>query len=153
RRLDWPHLRTDAHAGRGWSSWTRGVVRLRWLAVVVALAILIPLGVAGLHLRLGEPQSNSLASSGPAREGLVQLERAGFPTGVLTPLDILVPAAADPDSLAARLVSVPGVFAATAPADPDWHRAGTALVTVLPKDETGTSTGRDTIARVRSAVH
>jgi RND superfamily putative drug exporter len=150
RRLDWPHLRSDAHAGRGWSNWARGVVRLRIIGAVVALAILVPLGVAGLQLRLGTPRSDSLASSGPALVGLHQLERADIPTGVLTPMDILIPAGSDPSRVAATLAKVPGVYTAAVPADPSWHRAGTALATVLPVAETGASAGKDTITRVRS---
>ena len=152
QRLDWPHLRSDAHAGRGWSNWAQGVVRLRVIGAVAALAILVPLGVAGLHLRLGAPRSDSLASSGPARVGLIQLERAGIPTGVLTPMDILIPAGSDRGQVAARLAKVPGVYTAAVPADPAWHRAGTSLAAVLPVAESGASAGRDTITRVRSSA-
>ncbi len=151
RRLDWPHLR-GVHTGRGWASWARGVVRHRAAATLLGLAVIGPLAVAGLHLRLGTPLSDALASTGPAREGLVQLERAGIPTGVLTPMDVLVPAGTDPVGVAATLAKVPGVYTAAAPGDADWRRAGTAVLTVLPVDETGTGAGRAAIARVRAAA-
>jgi RND superfamily putative drug exporter len=152
RRLDWPHLRTGAGTGRGWSVWARLVVRHRTAAVLLALAIVVPLGVAGLHLRLGTPRSDALAASGTARQALVDLERAGIPTGVLTPVDVLIPTGADRADTAASLGAVPGVYAASAPDDSGWRRDGTSLLTVLPSDETGTGAGRDTVARVRSAA-
>ncbi len=152
RRLDWPRLRDEAHAGRGWSGWARAVVRARWVAVLVALGVLVPLGVAAFDLRLGTPRADALAKSGPAYEGLVALERAGLPTGVLTPLEVLVPPGTDPGQVAARLAGVPGVRAAVAPADPAWRRGGTALVNVQPVAETGAPAGRQTMSRVREAA-
>ena len=31
-RIDWPRVRHEARASRGWTAWTRGVVRGRWAA-------------------------------------------------------------------------------------------------------------------------
>jgi putative drug exporter of the RND superfamily len=149
RRLDWPHLRTGVYAGRGWSAWARGVVRRPVVAVVLALAVVVPLGVAGLNLHLGTARSDALSAAGPAHEGLLQLERAGIPTGVLTPIDVLLPAGTDAARVAGALAAVPGVYAA---ADPGWRQGGTALLAVLPADETATASGRATITRVRSTV-
>ncbi len=152
RRLDWPHLRTEARAGRGWTIWARGVLRLRWVAVLAAGVVLVPLAVAAFGLQLGTPRADSLAKSGPAYQGLAELHRAGVPSGVLTPLEVLVPAGTDPAGVAARLGGVPGVRAAVAPADPAWRRDGTALVSVQPLAETGTPAGKRTITRVRRAA-
>jgi RND superfamily putative drug exporter len=152
RRVDWPRRRKQAHASRGWSAWARGVVRARWVAALAALAILVPLGIAAFGLKLGTPRADALASSGPAYRGLVALEQAGLPTGILTPLEVLVPAGVDPARVAARLARVPGVHGAVAPDDPAWRRGGTALVSVQPIDETSTPAGRQTIARVRQAA-
>jgi len=149
RRVDWPRRRKPAHASRGWSAWARGVVRVRWLA---ALAILVPLGIAAFGLVLGTPRAEALATSGPARTGLVALEDAGLPTGILTPLEVLVPAGTDPAQVAGRLAGVPGVRAALAPDEPAWRRDGTALVSVQPIVEASTPAGRQTIARVRQAA-
>jgi RND superfamily putative drug exporter len=152
QRLDWPRRRRPAHLGRGWSVWAHGVLRARWLAALAALAVLVPLGLAGLGLKLGAPNADALAKSGPAFEGLVALERAGIPTGVLTPLEVLVPAGADPGQVAVRLAQVTGVHAAIAPDDPAWRRGGTALVSVLPVAQTGTAAGKAAITRVRQAT-
>ncbi|HZD01087.1 MAG TPA: MMPL family transporter [Actinomycetes bacterium] len=152
RRLDWPRRRKPAHASRGWSAWARGVVRARWLAALAALAILVPLGIAAFGLVLGTPRADALATSGPARTGLVALEDAGLPTGILTPLEVLVPDGTDPTQVAGRLAGVVGVRAAVAPDEPAWRRGGTALVSVQPIAETSTPAGRQTIARVRQAA-
>jgi putative drug exporter of the RND superfamily len=151
-RLDWPRLRRERAAGPLWTRWAGGVVRHRWLASLAALAVLLPLGVAALGLRLGEPPADSLASSGPARDGLARLERAGVGGGVLTPIEVLLPAGTDPGQAAGRLAGVPGVRLAAAPAGPAWRRGGTALVTVLPAAETGGGAGEATVERVRDLV-
>jgi RND superfamily putative drug exporter len=147
QRADWPHRRKPPHVGRGWAAWARGVRRQRWLAVLAALAVLVPLGVAGLGLRLGTPNADALAKSGPAYEGPVMLEGAGVPTGVLTPLEVLVGPGIDPTEVADRLAQVPGVHAAVAPADPVWRRGGTAIVDVQPLAQTGTQAGKQTVTR------
>jgi putative drug exporter of the RND superfamily len=152
RRIDWPRRRKPAHASRGWSAWAAGVVRARWLAALAALAILVPLGIAAFGLVLGTPRADALATSGPARTGLVALEEAGLPTGILTPLEVLVPDGTDPTQVADRLAGVPGVHDAVAPDEPTWRRGGTALVSVQPIAEASTPAGRQTIARVRQAA-
>jgi putative drug exporter of the RND superfamily len=157
-RLDWPARRRALAARRGgtgsrlWTRWAGGVVRHRWLATLAALAVLLPLGVAAVGLRLGEPPADTLARSGPAREGLTRLERAGVGSGVLTPVEVLLPAGTDPERAAGRLAGVPGVQAAAAPAGPAWRRGGTALVAVLPAAETGGGAGEATVERVREVV-
>src|SRR6266498_1985096 len=154
QRADWPHHRRPPHVGRGWSAWARGVLRWRWLAVPAALAVLVPLGLAGLGLRLGTPNADALAKSGPAYDGLVMLERARIPTGVLTPVEVLVPAGGGMDAaqVAARLAQVPGVYTVIAPADRAWRRGGSALLNVQPLAQTGTAAGKATIARLRQAA-
>jgi RND superfamily putative drug exporter len=152
QRLDWPHLRKDAHAGRGWSEWARDVVRWRWAAVAIAIVLLIPLGAAAFGLQLGTPRAQSLAKSGPAYQGLTWLESGGIPTGVLTPLEVLVPGNISPALVATRLSHVPGIRVAAAPADPAWRRGGTALVDVQPVDEAGAPAGKQAIAAVRAVA-
>lgn len=152
QRLDWPHLRSGNTIGRGWSRWTRGLVRWRWIAVAGALAILVPLVIAAFGLQIGTPRSAALAKSGPAYQGLVLLRQAGVPTGVLTPIEVLVPAVRNPELVAARLSTVPGVRDAVAPVGTMWRRDGTGLVDVLPVAETGTPAGKAAIARVRQAA-
>jgi putative drug exporter of the RND superfamily len=156
-RLDWPAgrraRRRDPAAGRAasrrWTGWAAGVARHRWLATLAALAVLVPLGVAALGLRLGEPPAAVLARSGPAREALDRLERAGVGSGALTPIEVLVPAGTDRSAVAARLGGVAGVRLAVAPTGPAWQRDGSGLVSVLPAAETSGDAGQATLERVR----
>jgi RND superfamily putative drug exporter len=150
--IDRPRLRRGGGAGRGWSAWARGVVRFRWAAVAASGAFLVALAVAALALHLGDPESKALASSGPAYEGRAALVHSGVPTGVLSPIDVLVPRGGDPAEMAATLARVPGVVTAVAPDTPAWRRDGTALITVLPVAEGGSTAGKDTVRRVRAAV-
>lgn len=147
-RLD-RRRRLPAGPGR-WSAWARGVVRFRWAGLAASVALLAALGFAAFSLQLGQPVSGSLPRSGPAYEGLSELRRAGIPSGVLTPLDVILPHGADPAAEAARLAELPGVRTAVAPRG--WRSGGTSLITIIPLDETGTEAGRATIARVRAAV-
>ena len=167
-RLDWPAggraerragrlagrdgRRGERAAGRLWTRWADGIVRHRWLATLAALLVLLPLGVAALGLRLGDPPAATLATSGPAREGLARLERAGVGAGALTPIEVLVPAGTSPERAAGRLAGVPGVRLAAAPDGPAWRRGGTSLVSVLPVAETSGAAGEATVARVREVV-
>jgi putative drug exporter of the RND superfamily len=152
RWLDWPHLRKEASASRGWTAWARGVVRFRWAAALASGAVLIALAAAALGLHLGQPHSSALARSGPAYQGLVALERAGIPSGTLTPIDILVPDGTDPAPIAAQLGAVPGVHTVVAPQQEAWRRDGTALLSVLPTEEGSTEAGKATITRIRDTV-
>jgi putative drug exporter of the RND superfamily len=95
-RMDWPRLPTDKTASRGWTMWSRGVVRFRWLAALAGAGILIALGSSALGMQVGEPRADALASSGPASDGLRACEQAGFSLGALTPVEILVPSGVDP---------------------------------------------------------
>ncbi|MFG2001809.1 MMPL family transporter [Spirillospora sp. NPDC048911] len=150
--LDRPKLRKEAGASRAWTAWTRVVVRFRWVAVLVSTASLAALAYVALGMNLGETHSDAMAKSGPAYEGLTALRRGGVPSGVLTPVDVLVPAGADPVRVAAGLRGLPGVHSVVAPEGAGWRREGSALVTVLPADEGGTRVGKDTVREIRAAV-
>jgi putative drug exporter of the RND superfamily len=152
QRVDWPRLRKEAHASHGWTAWAHGVIRARWTAAIAALLVLAALGVAALGMQIGEARADTLARTGDAADGLAALERAGLPSGVLTPVEVLVPSGTDPAAAAALLARVPGVSDAVAPAGQAWRRGGTALVSVLPVDEPSTCAGRRTVERVRDAV-
>ena len=148
-RLDWPRLRTERRASRVFSAWARGVYRHRWLAAVAGLGMLTALMLPALSLHLGEPGSSAQATSGPAHDALATLTDGGVPAGVITPAEVLVSAApAAPGApgvaaaVAAQAARLPGVYAAVAPATPDYQRAGTAIVTVLPAAESGVRPAR-----------
>src|SRR5205823_10947167 len=76
--------------------------------------------------------------------------RGGAPSGVITPADVLTTSA--PATVAAQAARVPGVYAAVAPATPDCHRAGTAIVTVIPARESSVPAGQATIRSLERAL-
>lgn len=137
---------------RAWTAWTRGVIRHRLLAVAAALTVLGILLGAAFGLRVGEVRPTSLAGSGSAERGLVALGRAGFPVGVLSPIEVLVPERADPTALAVRLDTIHGVDTALAPTGTAWRRSGTAIVDVLPSAPTSSATDIATVSTVRATV-
>jgi putative drug exporter of the RND superfamily len=147
--------RNQRHAGqpsRAWTAWTRAVIRHRILAVTAALLVLgVLLGIAS-GLRIGEAQPTSLARSGSAEQGLVRLQQAGFPIGVVSPIEILVPGNSDPAALAARLQKIPGVDTAVAPDSAVWHQGGSALVDVLPSQPTSSPGDKATVAAVSATA-
>ena len=148
-RLDWPHLRSDDRASRSWTGWAHLVVRRRFVAAGVAVAVLGALVVAATSITLGPAAGNpdTISRAGSARQGLETLERAGIGAGVLSPIEILAPRA-DAATLAGRLDRVPGVQGAAAPAGAGWARGPDAIVDVLPHSD---SSG--TVTRVRDAAH
>ncbi len=150
-RLDWPRLRHDDTASRGWTRWAQIVVRHRVIAAVGATILLLALAIPALHLYPGDPQANSLASSGDARTGLVALERTGVGTGVLSPFEGLV-RGGDPAAIARTAARIKGVRSAVAPRDAGWQRGDARLVLVTPTADGNSSAGRDTLDRVRAAT-
>ncbi len=152
-RLDWPRLRTERRASRVFSAWARGVYRHRWLAALAGLGILTALMLPALSLHLGEPGSSAQATSGAAHDALVTLTDGGIPSGVITPAEVLVGGGHEAAAaVAAQAARVPGVYAAVAPATPGYHRAGTAIVTVLPAAESGLPAGQATVAGLEHAL-
>ncbi len=154
-RVDWPRRRARGRGarrtGRVWTRWAGLVVRHRWVAAGAALAVLAPLVVAATTIRLGTAPSDALPGDGPARVAVQHLSATGVPSGVLTPIEVLVPGGEDPQRVATTLDGVDGVFAAT-PATGTAAGAPAALVDVLPRHETSTDAGQDTLATVRDVV-
>lgn len=135
--------------GRRWQAWASLVTRHRLLAAAAALAILGALLGFATTLSAGEPRPGSQATSGAAYDGLVALQRAGFPDGVLAPVDIVAPDAAI-GALSSRLAALPGVYATLVAPGAQWRQAGTAVLQVLPAGPTSSPAGNATVSSVRS---
>jgi RND superfamily putative drug exporter len=151
RRVDRPRWRREKTASRGWQMWAAGVVRFRWVAAAGALLILGSLAAAATSLKLGDAGSEALARSArpAAAAGLADLTRAGIPTGVLSPIEVLVPGDEPPP---ADLDGLPGSYAAVTPAGAGRKEASTRMLLVLPRDEASTDAGKTTITLVRDAL-
>jgi putative drug exporter of the RND superfamily len=152
-RLDWPHRRTDDKASRMWTRWAEGILRRRWLAAGVGLAVLAALTFAATDLRLGIHDADTLAQSGDAQAGLLALEEAGIGEGALLPHEILIEGSTSPELVADKLGSVEGIHGAVAPDAPDWRRDGNALVDAIPVADSGSKEGKATLASVRDTAH
>ena len=151
-RLEWPRLRHEASPSRGWTAWGTAIVRQRWLAAAAGLAVLLVLGIAALGINVGDASVNSLSQQGAAREGVVMLEHAGIPVGVLSPIDVLITSPAATDAVVTALARVPGVRAVVAPAEGAWRRGGTQLAEALPIADGAGPAGQATATAVRQQV-
>jgi RND superfamily putative drug exporter len=151
-RLDRHRLRRRDSASPPWFWWARMVDRHRWPAAIVGLVILGLLIAPLFSLNIGDPLTSSLARSGEPHDGFQTLRSGGVPTGVLDPMVVIVRTPADARRVTARLGALRGVWAALPPSGPADARAGTALITVLPRPETGAPGGTALVARVRAAL-
>jgi RND superfamily putative drug exporter len=147
--IDRPRIRTELDASRFWVRWSKLVVRRRWWAAGIALAILAALVIPATQIQVGNASPDSLSKSGDAHAGLVALEKSGIGAGVLTEFAVLVPNAAQAASAAANLAKVPGVRGTAV----GWRAGGAAVVEVFPTKQANSSGGRKLYSLVRSAAH
>jgi putative drug exporter of the RND superfamily len=152
-RLDWPHVRSDDKASRSWTRWAELVVRNRWVAAAGATAVLAALVLAATNLQPGLPNVNTIAKQGDAKLGLVALEKSGIGSGALLPNEALVEGSTSPETVASAMAAVQGVQGAVAPTSPQWRHAGAAIVDSFSIPDGSSTSGRDTLDGVRSAVH
>ncbi len=146
-RVDWPRIRHEGVASRGWTGWARLIVRHKFVAAGVALVVLALLVSPVAGLKIGQSGVDSLARSGPAYNALASLRSAGVGTGVLTPMEVLVPAGQGP-AAAKAAGGVDGVRTAVT----GQTRDGLTVVDVVPDSETVDSTGTAVVDAVRSSV-
>ncbi|MGI8612688.1 MAG: MMPL family transporter [Nocardioidaceae bacterium] len=146
-RVDWPRIRHDAVAARGWSAWARLIVRRRWVAAGVAAAALGLVIAPVFGLKIGQAGTNSLARSGSAFNVLQQLQKGGVGNGILTPIEVLVPQGQAKAAVAAA-AGVRGVRTAAV----GGTKGGLAVVDVIPAKETVDSASNGVVNDVRTAV-
>jgi RND superfamily putative drug exporter len=150
-RADWPKIRHENTASRGWSRWARLVVRRRWWAAGAAFLVLTLLFVAFLGIKIGAPSSDSLAKNGPAVDALHTLEDGGISTGALTPIEVL--AQSDKaTSVAGTLAKVSGIDAALVSRGKSSSANGETVVVLVPHVETVNSKSVDVVRRVKAAA-
>jgi putative drug exporter of the RND superfamily len=146
-RVDYPRIRKEGTASRGWSAWARLVVRHRAIAATVAVSVLALLIIPVFGLKIGQSDVDSLARSGARYEALHTLTDSGVGTGVLTPIEVLVPAskAAAAAHAAGRVDGVQLAVVGTVKGD-------NAVVDVLPTSATVDNDGTAVVDGVRTAV-
>lgn len=146
-RVDYPRIRHEGNASRGWTAWARMVVNHRIVATASAVVILGLLIVPVFSIKIGQTGIAALAHSGQRYDALQTLTRGGIGTGVLTPIEVLVPANhAEQAARAAR--GVDGVQVAVV----GTTAGDRAVVDVLPTDATLDNASSALVDRVRAAV-
>ena len=136
-----------------WESWAKLIVRRRWVAAAVGLAIVIGLAVPALSMNTGQPRANSLGGNGQPARTLHALERQGVPSAVVFPIQVLTHGRR---AAAERAISIaaatPGVYTVLAPATSSFRRGNDSLLSVIPTAEGNTSAGTATVTRLRAAL-
>jgi len=151
-RLDRRRIRSRDRSVAFWQRWSKAVVRRRWLAALAALTILGALLVAATSLHMGNADPDTIAKRGPAKQGLVALERSGIGKGAIVPVETLVPES-DAQTVVSAQARVAGVHGVVAPSGPEWRRGGDAIVVTVPHAGDEAQAGRDTVQGVRDAAH
>jgi RND superfamily putative drug exporter len=152
-RVDWPRIRKEGVASRGWTRWAQGIVRNRWAAAVSALAILGALVAATFTITVGTPRAETLSQKGEAHDAFAALQSSGIGPGPLQPYEVVAPTggAAGAASALGRLSGMLGAVAP--PADSHWSTGGTALAVAVPAFDLSSSEGRDLTNRVEDTIH
>jgi len=130
-RVDWPRIRKESRPSRAWSAWGRRVIRWRWAAAGLALALLGLFAAPALHIKVGETGVDALAKSGSAYDTYQTLVVGGVPSGVLTPIEVLTAASAGP-SVRDTLLGVHGLTSASLPAGSTGTRHGMSDIIAIP---------------------
>jgi RND superfamily putative drug exporter len=150
-RVDWPRVRHESSASRGWTSWTRTIVRHRGASAGVALIVLGVFIIPLFSLTTGETSASALSKTGPAHAAYAHLLAEGTPSGVLTPVEVLV-RSSDAAAVRARLAAVPGIATAVRSVAADSSRAGTTVLIGIPQQETVNSTSLEPVRAVRRTL-
>jgi len=150
-KIDWPKIRHENVASKGWTRWATGIVKHRVIALTAAVAVLAALIAVFFSIKIGQSSVESLASSGPAYESLQTLRDGGVAEGALTPIEVLA-TTADAPAIAEALGQVDGISDAFVSSAPDSNVNGQTVVVLLPDQETVNSTSVEVVKRVKDAA-
>lgn len=156
-RVDWPKIRHENKASRAWGKWAALIVRRKWIAAGLAIAMLGLLVVPVFDIRIGQAQTDSLASSGPAFEALQTLRDGGVPDGVVSPMELLTTGSSEDalttsaDQVVANTDIVDGVAAAFQPDPATWSNDQSIVSVAIPDNEAVDSTNASVVTRVNEA--
>jgi putative drug exporter of the RND superfamily len=150
-RWDWPRLRNESSASRGWRAWATGVAKHPWLGLGAALLILAIAMSPVLHLRIGQTSAQAEAQSGSAHRAYQTLLSGGEPAGVITPMEVLV-SATHAKAAAHTLRGVAGVESVAIASGNASTRDGYTDIIVVPTIETVSSATLGPIRSVERAL-
>jgi putative drug exporter of the RND superfamily len=152
--LDQHRVRSSSTTfSRRWESWGKMIVRRRWIAGILGLAIVLGLAIPALSMNTGQPRANSLGGTGQSAQTLHALERQGAPSAVVFPIQVLTRGGS---AVAQRVIAIagatPGVYTVLAPATSSFRQGQDSLISVIPTAEGNTSAGVATVTRLRAAL-
>ncbi len=150
-RVDWPRIRHEGHASRGWTAWSAMLVRRKWVGTAVAIGVLAALIVPFFSLTTGETSASAQARTGSAHAAYELIRAGGAASGVITPLEVLV-RSAQAGAIRTRLATLPGMADALRSSAPDSNRVGTSIVVGVPREETVNSTTLGAVRTAREAL-
>jgi RND superfamily putative drug exporter len=138
---------------RGWATWGRLVVRRRWIAGAVGLAVIAGLAAPALSMNTGQPSTIAFSSTTPAARALQGLGSQGVPSAVVFPVQVLTHGgAAAAAQVAAIANGTPGVYTSLAPATPSFRRGNDAFVSVIARSQGSTAAGKALVGTLRSRL-
>ncbi|HLJ69521.1 MAG TPA: MMPL family transporter [Chloroflexota bacterium] len=144
--LDWPRHRNSGRTSPVWTAWAGQVVEHPVIAAGAGLVILGALLTAASTVSMNGARADSLARTGEARTGLVELERSGIGAGALAPFEVLVQGGSA-GTVAGRFAGISGVSGAVAPAA--WRHGAIAVMDVFPTADGSSPEASATLSRVR----
>jgi RND superfamily putative drug exporter len=150
-KVDWPKIRHENVASKGWSAWARGVVKNRYAAALVGFLAMGALFASFLAIKIGLPESGALAQKGPAYESWQVLKSGGIGTGYLTPMQVLV----DKDqaqAVADQLKTVEGVEGTITSLSASNIKGEKTIVLAIPEKETVNNRSVEPVKAVKAAV-
>jgi len=150
-RVDWPRVRHEASASAAWTGWSKAIVRRRWIAAGAAAALLAALIVPALSLTTGQTSASALARTGQAHRAYERLLAGGVPSGVLTPLEVLVKRDRA-GTIAKRLAHVAGIAFVAHSHAADSNRAQTTVLLAIPRTETVNASTLRPVSAARRAL-
>lgn len=150
-RWDWPRIRNERSASRGWKVWATGITKHPWLGLIAAVLVL---GIAispVLHLRVGQTSAQAEAQSGPAHHLYQELIDGKVSAGVITPMEVLVDSS-HANATVQALRTVFGVQSVALAKGAAGTRSGYSDVIVVPSIETLNSATLGPTRSVEKAV-
>ncbi len=145
--------RSSTTFSRGWQRWGQLVVRRRWVAGAAGLIVILALALPALSMNTGQPSTTSFPTNTPAAGALRGLGQQGVPSAVVFPVQIFTHDGADGAAQITRLAeATPGVYTALAPTGSSFRAGDDALISVIPRREGSTATGRALVGTLRSRL-
>ncbi|MGP3947911.1 MMPL family transporter [Streptomyces sp. 7N604] len=147
-KLDRPR-RQRRPDSRMWSKVAALTTRRPALCAILSGALLLALAAPVLALRLGQPETETLAQGGRPAKAFERIVDAGFGEGIARPVEVLVDANGT-DAVNDKLDGVEGVAGSVAPAD--WTRDGSRIVDVWTTEDPSSSGGREAVSTVTATA-